>query len=364
MGLGLTGDSEVVVHDVGVDAVVVETGGVPVLVLRPHMSFGAAVQAVLGVAPHLSADVATRMVRRAMPDAPNLDELLDFPGSACAPTCCASNAAPAAEEEARGQGLARAMRARVLRAVGVAAVSATLGFGVAHVVELNEDMDQLQEAVAVNSATQPGLVSHISPTPRARAGRHPGERDAAAPADVAVAGSAHGGPSAAQLEATRRAVEEVLAAHQNPGRATKGARGREDDVRAQTSDAGASPESAVESAVESALEGGTVPGSDDLPVRGNSEEVRDLVEQVVEALYPGHGQQNRHEPRREDDDTDPVEEVAEVDVKLPQVPTPRPRRAGWLVLPPAPAAPAGATERAGHRPAARRARDPCATPGW
>lgn len=191
MGQGLTWASEVVVHDAGVDAVLVEVGGEPVLVLRPSMSFGAAVQAVMGVAPHMSADDAARLVRRAMPDAPNLDELLDFTAAACGHPHVP---APAPEVE-RAPSLARTVRGRMLRAVGGLSAAAVLGFGLSHLIHLNENVDDLQAQVAANTdARAPQLAAHVTP------------------GGAAKQADAPGAPTAAQLDATRRAVERVLAA--------------------------------------------------------------------------------------------------------------------------------------------------------
>ena len=73
-------DCDVVVRDVGVDAALADSGdGRPLLILRPLMSRGAAVQAVMGVLPSLPADEAARIVRQALPTAPDLDDVLVRP---------------------------------------------------------------------------------------------------------------------------------------------------------------------------------------------------------------------------------------------------------------------------------------------
>lgn len=70
-------DCDVVVRDVGVDAAVThQDNGRPLLMLRPYMSRGAAVQAIMGVLPAMPADEAAKIVREALPHAPDLDDVL------------------------------------------------------------------------------------------------------------------------------------------------------------------------------------------------------------------------------------------------------------------------------------------------
>lgn len=67
---------DVVVEDRGVDAVVLEPphpGMKPTLVLRPHVSFGAAVSAVCAVVPSASVAEARALVRHHLPGVVDLD---------------------------------------------------------------------------------------------------------------------------------------------------------------------------------------------------------------------------------------------------------------------------------------------------
>jgi hypothetical protein len=74
--MGSLTDTEVLVQDVGVDAAVVETAERTVLILRPAMSFGAAVRAVTAVLPYVTVDEAAALVRASLPVVIDLDALL------------------------------------------------------------------------------------------------------------------------------------------------------------------------------------------------------------------------------------------------------------------------------------------------
>lgn len=68
---------EVLVVDLGVDACVLEREGhESVLVIRPHQTFGSAVSAVSEAFPCAGIDQVRRLVRRYLPDAVDLDDIL------------------------------------------------------------------------------------------------------------------------------------------------------------------------------------------------------------------------------------------------------------------------------------------------
>lgn len=199
MGSGLTADLEVLVTDVGVDAALVELGGERVLMLRPGMSFGAAVEAVVGACPGMGGDDAAAIVRKALPDAVNLDELIGFRAAqcACAPTPESS--------ESRGASVVRRLRARGGRqAVGTLSLAVLLcgafaaGRG-AYDDNVNADLAALQARVADNTAARAAQTR---------------------------------GPSAAQVEATQLAVERVLERGVREPDLARGVRTRESKVSA------------------------------------------------------------------------------------------------------------------------------------
>lgn len=284
MGTGLTGDSEVVVHDVGVDAALVEVAGEPVLMLRPSMSFGAAVQAVRGVAPHLSADEASAMVRHALPQMIDLSEMLDLPVAACG--------CPPAPGADTSSGLVRTMRGQIMRVVGGSVVAGLIGFGATHVMHLHSDMAVMQAQVkATNDARADTLVAQQTAAEGAREG-------------VAAA------PTIEQLEQMRFAAEVVLAEElprRGAGSSTVAKERRQRQRRPETD------------------------------VRGNEDGVADgltaLVADVLEVLHlvpPEEAplipevvphQRRPHQPRHEE----PVEEMT-VLVKQPDAtPPPKPK---------------------------------------
>lgn len=70
----------VVVADHGVDAALArrpsDDGQAPLLILRPHQTFGSAVNAVSMLLPHAPQDEVRALVREHLPDAIHLDDLL------------------------------------------------------------------------------------------------------------------------------------------------------------------------------------------------------------------------------------------------------------------------------------------------
>lgn len=78
--------SDVVVTDVGVDAVLVQgESQLPVLVLRPDQTFGSAVNAVRAVMPSAPLDKVRETVRTYLPHAVRWDEFLPLDPEAPAP---------------------------------------------------------------------------------------------------------------------------------------------------------------------------------------------------------------------------------------------------------------------------------------
>lgn len=183
MGSGLTPHSEVVVHDAGMDAVLVEHDGVPVLMLRPDMSFQAAVQAVRGVAPHLSADEAARIVRRALPNAVDLGELLSSPDGGC--SCSGKEQSASATVPPLGRLGRRWCRRAVVAPTVVGLVLVLGGFAAktheaaqerdslaAQLASVHENLKTIQQTQVKNRRTLTGLAS---------AGAHHDRPDASVP---------------------------------------------------------------------------------------------------------------------------------------------------------------------------------------
>lgn len=160
MGSAPTSDLEVLVADVGVDAALVELGSEKLLMIRPHMSFGAAVEAVVGVCPGMGADDAARIVRRALPGAVNLDDRFAFAGAECV---CAPAATPR-PVEAPGRLRRSRWRRHVVGSLSVALLL-TSGYAVglrSHHHTVGSELEAMQETItALHASDVTGLTPEV-----------------------------------------------------------------------------------------------------------------------------------------------------------------------------------------------------------
>lgn len=148
------------VEDHGVDAAVVRRPGQrPVLVLRPGVSFGAAVRALVAVAPEMSMDEAHRIVRSHLPGSLDLDEMLENElalSALSAPSTAASQRPPM-------RGLFAILS---LIAIGVMA-----SIVLAHYAVLSAELGDIREDIAQMNARD-AAASHMQAGAQESPGTH------------------------------------------------------------------------------------------------------------------------------------------------------------------------------------------------